>query len=66
MTNTPIPSVVNSAVIARIIDLLRTQGFFRLSVYYAICLELLISKISKDLLEFPSHRGFEKAGSCFE
>ena len=66
VTHSPMPSLVDSAAIAGMIDLLRTQGSFGLSIRYAISLGLSTSKIDKDAAIFPSQNDFEKAGHYFE
>ena len=66
VTNSPMPTVADSVAIAGLIDLLRTQGSFGLSIRYAICFGLSSSKISEDIVEFPSQSDLDEAGYYFE
>lgn len=60
------PASVDSAAIAGVVDLLRTQGCFGLSARYAICFGLPTSKITDNVQDFPSYDHFEKIGEVFE
>jgi len=48
------PSAVDSAAIAGMVDVLHTQGCFALSIRYAICLGLSTSRIGDDV-DLPAH-----------
>lgn len=64
------PATVDSAAIAGMMDLLRVQGCFALSVRYAVCFKMGGS--SKDVnpmdrnLEYPSVVQYEEIGKVFE
>mmetsp|Transcript_55168 Transcript_55168/g.165297 ORF Transcript_55168/g.165297 Transcript_55168/m.165297 type:complete len:1653 (-) Transcript_55168:851-5809(-) len=62
----PAPAPVDSAAIAGMIDILRTQGCFGLSVRYAICLALPASRICEDPDFLPTYQECEKVGRAFE
>lgn len=66
VTETPIPAIVDSCAIAGMIDILRTQGCFGLSVRYAVCLGLESSEIEESPYQFPSYKHFESIGRVFE
>lgn len=67
-TETKMPAVVDSAAIAGMIDLIRCQGCFGLSVRYAICLGLSTSQIPEHEEDFhlPTYRQYELIGEIFE
>ena len=59
--------VSSSAAIAGMIDLLRTQGSFALSLRYAICLTLNDSKVEADpAVPYPTHAQYEEIAKYFE
>ena len=64
------PATVDSAAIAGMMDLLRVQGCFALSVRYAVCFE--IGGGSKDVnpmdpsIEYPTVWNYEEIGKVFE
>jgi hypothetical protein len=63
----PVPSPVDSAAVAGMVDVLRTQGCFALSARYAIALGLATSQMEGDHEEmFPSYSHFEEIGRIFE
>jgi len=64
----PIPASVDSAAIAGLIDLLRTQGCFGLSIRYAVCLGLSSSRMTDDaaVANLPGYEDYEKIGVYFE
>ena len=66
VTGSPIPAQVDSAAIAGMVDLLRTQGCFGLSARYAVCLGMSTSRMDENLVGFPSYSHFEKIGQIFE
>ena len=56
-----------SAAIAGVIDLLRTQGSFALSLRYALCLTLSNSKVEADpSVPYPIHAEYEEIAKVFE
>jgi len=64
---TPLPCTVDSAAIAGMIDLLRTQGSFALSLRYAVCLTLSNSKVETDpAVPYPTHAEYEEIAKIFE
>lgn len=64
---TPMPATVDSAAIAGVIDLLRAQGSFALSIRYALCLTLANSKVeSKPTLTYPTMEEYEEIAKIFE
>ena len=55
------------AAIAGVIDLLRTQGSFALSVRYALCLTLSSSKVEADpAVPYPTVEEYEEIAKTFE
>ena len=61
------PATVDSAAIAGVIDLLRTQGSFALSARYALCLALPGSKVDPDpAVSYPVHEEYEEIAKLFE
>eukprot|EP00581_Thalassiosira_minuscula_P013408 CAMPEP_0183716566 /NCGR_PEP_ID=MMETSP0737-20130205/10436_1 /TAXON_ID=385413 /ORGANISM="Thalassiosira miniscula, Strain CCMP1093" /LENGTH=1583 /DNA_ID=CAMNT_0025945857 /DNA_START=119 /DNA_END=4870 /DNA_ORIENTATION=+ len=64
---TPMPATVDSAAIAGVIDLLRTQGSFALSVRYALCLTLQSSKVESDpAVSYPTMVEYTEIAKAFE
>ena len=65
--DTRMPATVDSAAIAGVIDLLRTQGSFALSVRYALCLTLSSCKVEEDpAVSYPSMKEYEEISKTFE
>ena len=64
-TGHPMPSVVDSAAIAGVIDLLRAQGSFALAARFAVCVGLNTSDASKDA-PVPTLAKFEEIARYFE
>ena len=64
-TGHPMPSVVDSAAIAGVIDLLRAQGSFALAARFAVCAGLNTSDASKDA-PVPTLAKFEEIARYFE
>lgn len=63
----PMPATVDSAAIAGMIDLLRVQGSFALSVRYAICFELGGDVGPADSsVRYPTIMQYEAIGKIFE
>ena len=63
----PMPATVDSAAIAGMIDLLRTQGSFALSIRYAICFELCgFMGPSESSVIYPTMKHYEAIGNVFE
>ena len=61
------PATVDSAAIAGVVDLIRTQGSFALSARYALCLELGESKVDPDpAVPYPVFVEYEEIGGIFE
>jgi hypothetical protein len=61
------PATVDSAAIAGMIDLLRVQGCFALSVRYAVCFELVGDKRPTDSsVRYPTLMQYESIGKIFE
>ena len=61
------PATVDSAAIAGVIDLLRTQGSFALSARFALCLELAGSKVDPDpAISYPIMQEYEEIAKTFE
>ena len=62
------PAPVDSAAIAGMIDLLRTQGCFGLSVRYAVSLGLPSSRMVENpsMAKFPTYQDCERVGNIFE
>ena len=61
----PMPATVDSAAIAGVVDLLRTQGCFALSVRYALLVTLPSSKIDPDG-SYPTMREYNEVARVFE
>jgi len=66
VTGCKMPATVDSAAVAGIVDILRTQGCFGLSARYAVCLGLQSSKMEAGITNFPSYGFFEEVGLVFE
>jgi hypothetical protein len=68
VTGSPMQAPVDSAAVAGLVDILRTQGCFGLSARYAVCLGLPTSKIRVDAQSksFPQYSFFEQVGLVFE
>ena len=63
----PMPATVDSAAIAGVIDLLRVQGCFALSVRYAVCFELGGDVNPTDSsVHYPTIMQYETIGKIFE
>jgi hypothetical protein len=65
----PIPTTVDSAAVAGVIDLLRSQGSFALSIRYALCLTVTGSKVESDPLQlrsYPTMEEYEEIANIFE
>jgi len=63
----PMPATVDSSAIAGVIDLLRTQGSFVLSVRYALCLTLPSSKVEAEpSVPYPTIQEYEEIAKTFE
>ena len=63
----PMPTTVDSAAVAGVIDLLRSQGSFALSIRYALCLTLTRSKVESDpILAYPTMEEYEEIANIFE
>jgi len=61
------PATVDSAAIAGVVDLLRTQGSFVLSARYALCLTLRSSKVeSEPAVSYPTIEEYEEIATIFE
>ena len=61
------PATVDSAAIAGVIDLLRTQGSFALSARYALCLKCEDVKVEVEPVHtFPTIQEYEVLASYFE
>ncbi|KAL7547183.1 hypothetical protein ACHAWF_016592 [Thalassiosira exigua] len=65
VTSYEMPSAVDSAAIAGVVDILHTQGCFALSIRYAVCLGLTTSKIG-DEVNLPSHMDYARLSQFFE
>ncbi len=65
-TGSKIPTVVDSAAIAGMVDLIRCKGCFALSCRYVICLGLPYSKISPTDIWLPSDNQYHQIGLLFE
>lgn len=63
VTSYEMPSAVDSAAIAGVVDILHTQGSFALSIRYVVCLGLPTSKIGDDL---PGFLDYAKLAQFFE
>ncbi len=61
----PMPATVDSAAIAGMIDLLRVQGCFALSIRYALCFELG-SNMGDSSVMYPTMMQYEAIGRIFE
>ena len=59
------PSVVDSAAIAGVVDLLRAQGSFALAARFAVCLDMKTASADADT-PVPSLAEFEALGAVFE
>ena len=64
-TGVPLPSRVDSAAIAGMVDILRTAGCFGLSIRYALLLGCRASKMSKNMA-LPAYCEYEEMGMHFE
>ena len=66
----PMPSTVDSAAIAGMMDLLRVQGSFALSARYAICLGMGNGSLDMNpmdsSIEHPTVKQYEEIGKVFE
>ncbi len=63
----PMPATVDSAAIAGMIDLLRVQGCFALSIRYAVCFELGGDVEPTDSsVTYPTKMQYEAIGKIFE
>jgi len=63
----PMPATVDSAAIAGMIDLLRVQGCFALSVRYAVCFELVgDARPTDSSVRYPTLMQYEAIGKIFE
>ncbi len=63
----PMPATVDSAAIAGMVDLLRVQGCFALSVRYAICFELGGDMSPTDSsVHYPTMMQYDAIGKIFE
>lgn len=56
-TGYPMPSAVDSAAIAGLVDLLHTRGVFALSVRYAVCLGLKTANMNEALARIAQEAG---------
>lgn len=67
-TGNKMPSVVDSAAIAGMVDIIRCKGCFPLSARYVICLGLPTSQIQENVddIRLPSWQVYEKLGRIFE
>lgn len=65
VTSYEMPSAVDSAAIAGMVDVLHTQGCFALSIRYAICLGLSTSRIGDDV-DLPAHLEYASLAQFFE
>lgn len=59
VTSYEMPSAVDSAAIAGVVDILHTQGCFALSIRYAICLGLSTSRIGEEV-DLPAHMDYAR------
>jgi len=65
--DTPMPATVDSAGIAGVVDLLRTQGSFALSIRFALCLTLPSSKVeAAPAVDYPTVREYQEIAKSFE
>ena len=64
VTSYEMPSAVDSAAIAGVVDVLHTQGSFALSIRYAICLGLPTSKIGD--VDLPGFLDYGRLAQFFE
>lgn len=64
-TGVPIPSTVDSASIAGLMDIIRSQGCFGLSARYAVCLGLPTSSMDP-MDHLPFYAEYERIGNIFE
>ena len=67
-TETTMPTTVDSAAIAGMIDLIRCKGCFPLSIRYVICLGLKTSVIDDDesTVDLPSSNFYNALGEVFQ
>mmetsp|Transcript_2825 Transcript_2825/g.6181 ORF Transcript_2825/g.6181 Transcript_2825/m.6181 type:complete len:1521 (-) Transcript_2825:409-4971(-) len=65
VTSYEMPSAVDSAAIAGVVDILHTQGSFALSIRYAVCLGLTTSKIGVEV-DLPAHMDYVRLAKFFE
>ncbi|KAL7540267.1 hypothetical protein ACHAXR_010000, partial [Thalassiosira sp. AJA248-18] len=66
MTSYEMPSAVDSAAIAGVVDILHTQGCFALSIRYAVGLGLTISRIDIPDEDLPAHLDYANLAQMFE
>ena len=64
VTSYEMPSAVDSAAIAGVVDILHTQGSFALSIRYVVCLALPTSKI--DDVDLPEFLDYGRLAQFFE
>lgn len=63
----PMPASVDSAAIAGVVDLLRTQGSFALSARFALCVGLPRSKVEMEpSVPYPTMEEYEEIAKTFE
>lgn len=62
----PMPAVVDSAAIAGMMDLLRTQGSFALSARYALCFCIDSENPTDPAIVYPSADQYDEIGKLFE
>ena len=65
VTSYEMPSAVDSAAIAGVVDVLHTQGCFALSIRYAVCLGLSTSRIDPTI-KLPSFLDYSRLAQYFE
>lgn len=65
VTSYEMPSAVDSAAIAGVVDVLHTQGCFALSIRYAVCLGLTTSRIDSEI-RLPEFMDYAKLAQFFE
>ena len=67
-TESKMPTTVDSAAIAGMVDLIRCKGCFSLSIRYIICLGLKTSVIDDDesTLDLPRHDLYDAMGEIFQ
>ena len=66
VTSYEMPSAVDSAAIAGMVDILHCQGSFALSIRYAVCLGLRTSKIGDSTPKLPSYLDYSNLAQFFE